>query len=202
VYIFPAKNEHEIGSKFSYGHPESLQGPASRNAAARGGGSLPTRRNNMQKKLHNFEQVKDVLDYGIELHAQLRTLYSDLGEQSDQARVKMVLDYLSRHERNRAEALRRFEQPPHANSLDVWLQYAPSLEIEQMLKDCAIRPDMSVDDVVKISLRFDNALIEIYKEAAREAEDTNARAIFENLVEMEEKEKQRFIRDVEWMDDM
>lgn len=156
----------------------------------------------MQKKLHNFEQVKDVLDYGIELHAQLRTLYSDLSEQSDQARVKMVLDYLSRHERNRAEALRRFEQPPHANSLDVWLQYAPSLEIEQMLKDCAIRPDMSVDDVVKIALQFDNALIEIYKEAAREAEDTNARAIFENLVEMEEKEKQRFIRDVEWMDDM
>lgn len=156
----------------------------------------------MEKKLHNFEQAKDVLDYGIELHAQLRTLYSDLSERSDQARVKMVLDYLSRHERNRAEALRRFEQPPHVHCLDVWLQYAPSLEIEQMLKDCVIRPDMSVDDVVKIALRFDNALIEIYKEAAREAEDTNARAIFENLVEMEEKEKQRFIRDVEWMDDM
>jgi hypothetical protein len=156
----------------------------------------------MEKKLHNFEQVKDVLDYGIELHAQLRSLYDTLSGRSEQARVKMVLDYLSRHERNRAEAMKRFEQDPHASSLDVWLQYAPTLEIEQMLADCAIRPDMSVDDVMKIAMTFDNALIEIYKEAAREAEDTNARAIFENLVEMEEKEKQRFIRDAEWMQDL
>jgi rubrerythrin len=71
-----------------------------------------------------------------------------------------------------------------------------------MLKDCKIRPDMSVDDVVKIAMNFDDALIEIYKEAAREAEDTNAKAMFENLVEMEQKEKQRFIRDTEWMEDM
>jgi hypothetical protein len=156
----------------------------------------------MEKKLRNFEQVKDVLDYGMELHTQLSSLYHSIGEQSDQARVKMVLDYLSRHERNRGQAMERFEQDPHSNSLDVWLQYAPSLDIERMLADCAVRPDMSVDDVMKIAMTFDNALIEIYKEAAREAEDTNARAIFENLVEMEEKEKQRFIRDAEWMQDL
>ena len=59
-----------------------------------------------------------------------------------------------------------------------------------------------MDDVVKTALRFDDALTEIYKEAAREAEDTNARAVFENLVEMEVREKQRFVRDTEWMEDM
>ncbi|MGZ8242675.1 hypothetical protein [Methylomagnum sp.] len=97
--------------------------------------------------------------------------------------------------------MRRFEADPHAGRLDVWLQYAPTLEIEQRLTECAIRPDMSVDDVVRVALDFDNALIDIYKEAAREAEDTQARAVFENLVEMEEKDKQRFIRDAEWMQD-
>mgnify|MGYP006296134759 CR=1 FL=1 len=57
-------------------------------------------------------------------------------------------------------------------------------------------------DVVRIALRFDDALIEIYKGAAREAEDTNARAVFENLIQMEQQEKQRFVRDMEWMEDM
>lgn len=156
----------------------------------------------MEKKLHNFEQAKDVLDYGIELHTQLRALYDSLSQQSEQQRVKMVLDYLSRHERNREQAMRRFEQDLHSNSLDVWLQYAPSPEIEKMLADCILRPDMSVDDVMTIAMNFDNALIEIYKEAAREAEDTNARAVFQNLAEMEEKEKQRFIRDAEWIQDI
>ncbi len=156
----------------------------------------------MKKHLRNFEQVKDVFDYGIDLHGQLSALYNSIGAHSDQERVKMVLDYLSRHERDRGQAMRRFEQEPHAGELDVWLQFAPSPEIETLLADCVIRSDMSVDDIVKIAMAFDNALIEIYKEAARQAEDTHAREIFENLVEMEEKEKQRFIRDAEWMQDI
>lgn len=156
----------------------------------------------MDKRLHNFEQVKDILDYGIELHAQLRVLYNTLGKESDQERVKMLLDYLGKHERNRAEAMKRFEQAPHGRTLDVWLQYAPTREIEQMLVNCVIRPDMTVDDVIKIAMDFDNALIEIYKEAVRESDDPNAKAIFMNLIEMEEKEKQRFIRDAEWMQDL
>ena len=156
----------------------------------------------MERKLHNFEQVKDVLDYGKELHAQLSVLYTSLGRASEQARVKMLLDYLSRHERNRRQALQRFEQDSQTGSLDVWLQYAPSPEIERLLADCVIRPDMSVDEVARIALAFDDALIEIYREAAREAEDTRAKELFENLADQEEKEKQRFVRDAEWLQDL
>lgn len=155
----------------------------------------------MVKKLRNFEQVKDVLDYGIELHGELTKLYGKLADRSEQARAKLLLDYLGRHERGRAEALQRFEADPRAGCLDVWLQYAPSPEVERRLADCAIRPDMSVDEVMRVALDFDDALIDIYQEAAREAEDTQARALFENLIAMEEKEKQRFIRDAEWMQD-
>jgi hypothetical protein len=158
----------------------------------------------MKKHLRNFEQVKDVLDYGIDLHGHLSALYNSIGRQADQDRVKMVLDYLSRHERNRGQVMRRYERETDdkIGGLDVWLQFAPSPEIERLLADCVVRPDLSVDDVMKTAMAFDNALIEIYKEAAREAEDTHARAIFENLVEMEEKEKQRFIRDAEWIQDI
>lgn len=53
----------------------------------------------MEQQMHNFEQVKDVLDYGIHLHNQLTELYDSLNQQNDQARVKMLLDYLSRHEK-------------------------------------------------------------------------------------------------------
>ena len=156
----------------------------------------------MERKLHNFEQVKDVLDYGIELHSQLRLLYRTLGRESGQERVRMLLDYLGRHERSRAEAMKRFEQTPHGGTLDVWLQYAPTREIERLMANCRISPDMTVEDVVKIALDFANALIEIYKEAARESDNPEARNIFLNLAEMEQRERQRFIRDAEWMQDL
>ena len=156
----------------------------------------------MKKHLRNFEQAKDVLDYGIDLHGQLSALYHAIGERNGQTRAKMVLDYLSSHEVHRGQALRRFEEEPHAGGLDVWLQFAPSLEIERKLANCTVRPDLSVDEIMTIAMDFDDALIEIYKEAAREAEDTHAREIFESLVSMEQKEKQRFIRDAEWIQDV
>ncbi|MGZ8242674.1 hypothetical protein [Methylomagnum sp.] len=45
----------------------------------------------MTKKLRNFEQVKDVLDYGIELHRELKSLYETLADQSQQARAKLLI---------------------------------------------------------------------------------------------------------------
>lgn len=157
----------------------------------------------MENKIHNFEQVKDVLDYGIELHGELRALYDKLGAKSDKERVKMLLDYLSRHERNRAAAMERFgkEHKGHS-SLDVWLQFAPTRDIEKMLRECAVRPDMTTDEVVSAALAFDDALIEIYKLAANEADDPKVQALFENLAEMEEKEKERFVRDAAWLQDI
>ncbi|BBA33652.1 hypothetical conserved protein [Methylocaldum marinum] len=156
----------------------------------------------MEQQMHNFEQVKDVLDYGIQLHGQLTDLYDSLNQQNDQARVKMLLEYLSRHERNREQAMQRFENGSRKGILNFWLQYSPGSNVDQLLKKCSVRPDMSVDDVIKIAMDFDNALIELYKGAAIIVDDPRAKEIFANLAEMEEQEKHRFIRDAEWMDDL
>ncbi|HYE33830.1 hypothetical protein [Methylocaldum sp.] len=156
----------------------------------------------MHQQMHNFEQVKDVLDYGIQLHSELTELYDSLNQQNDQARVKMLLDYLSRHEKNREQAMQRFEDGSRKSILNFWLQYSPGSNVEQLLRDAAVRPDISVDDVIKIAMAFDNAMIEIYKGAATIVEDPHAKEVFTNLAEMEEQEKHRFIRDAEWMDDL
>jgi len=156
----------------------------------------------MDQQMHNFEQVRDVLDYGIKLHSQLTELYDSLNQQNDQARVKMLLDYLSRHEKNREQAMQRFEDESRKSILNFWLQYSPGTNVEQLLRDCAVKPDMSVDDVIKIAMAFDNAMIELYKGAAIIVDDPHAKDVFANLAEMEEQEKHRFIRDAEWMDDL
>lgn len=156
----------------------------------------------MTEKMHNFEQVKDVLDYGIDLHMRLRDVYDQLGHQSEQTRVKMVLDYLSRHESNRQQAMQRFEAGTRRKVLDQWLQYAPSSNIEQLLVDSNKCSNLTVDDVIAMAMRFDDALIALYRETATEIEDTKVREVFQNLAEMEYREKQRFVRDAEWVQDI
>ena len=156
----------------------------------------------MTARMHNFEQVRDVLAYGIDLHTRLRDTYDQLGLQSEQTRVKMVLDYLSRHEQNRQQAMQRFEEGTRRKILDQWLQYAPSSNIEGLLSASTGRSNLTVDDVITMAMRFDDALIAIYRETANEIDDTQAREVFQNLAEMEHREKQRFVRDAEWVQDI
>lgn len=139
--------------------------------------------------MKNFKQVKDVLDYGKALHTQMRGYYEQVREQSDQSRVKMLLDYLSRHGHHMEDALDRFEHDAQKAVLNTWLQYTPSVDLDEVLKGCAVDPDMSVDELLKVAVDFDNVLIDLYREAAREVEEPHAREALENLIAMEDGEK-------------
>ncbi|QXP85860.1 hypothetical protein [Methylococcus sp. Mc7] len=151
--------------------------------------------------MRNFEQVRDVLDHGKALHDQIRDYYETLKKQADHSeiRLKMALDYLSRHEDEQKEMLERFEENARSAILNTWLQFAPSDRVEGLLASAATRPGMSVDEVVQIACAFDDALVTLYKEAAAEMDDPKARNVFNNLAEASEKEKQRIVRDTQQM---
>ncbi|MDD2770349.1 MAG: hypothetical protein PHT19_16625 [Methylococcus sp.] len=151
--------------------------------------------------MRNFEQVRDVLDHGKTLHVQIRDYYDTLKRQSDQSeiRLRMALDYLSRHEDEQREMLERFEENARGAILNTWLQFAPSDRVEGLLATATTRPGMSIDDVVQIACAFDDALVTLYKEAAAEMDDPKARNVFNNLAEASEKEKQRIVRDTQQM---
>lgn len=151
--------------------------------------------------MHNFEQVREVLDFGRELHTQIEKFYKKSSAQEQQVRVKMLLDYLSRHEKHMAEGLKHFEEETKKSILDFWLQYAPSAEIEDMIKGLSVHPAMTVDEVIKIAMDFDDALVELYKDVAREADDPDVKAVFENLVEMENHEKLNVMRNTMLLND-
>lgn len=154
--------------------------------------------------MHNFEQVKDVLDHGRQLHADLRGFYESLNEKEQQARVRMLLDYLSRHELHLEETVARFEGESKKQVLDTWMQYAPSIDVNKLInvKSLAAHGDMSVDEVVRLAIEFDDAMVELYREAADEADISRVKDVFRNLVELESHEKLKMVRDTLMFGDM
>ena len=152
--------------------------------------------------MRNFEQVKDVLDYGQKIHADLQSFYRSINDEKQQTRVKMLLDFLSRHEQHREKALADFEGEAKKHILDTWLQYKPSIDIEKLIGDQSIQPNMPIDEVTKIAVDFDNALIELYRETAAAIDVPQVKKLFENLLEMENNEKLRFVRDAGLLNDI
>jgi rubrerythrin len=146
----------------------------------------------METKLRQFEQVKDVLEYGKLLHQEIKALAERMEDVEQSARLKLLLEYLKRHEDELSRALARFSEQTKQRILDIWLPYPPDPKILEKLRAITIHPNMSVEEVAKIVLTFEDALIELYRESLNEIDDSEVQEMLANLVQLEDAEKRRF----------
>lgn len=144
------------------------------------------------------EQTRDILEHARQFHRQVSEFYDQLSSQAEKERIKMLLEYMSRHEKNMAKTLEKFERSAPKRLMGacykVGLQFRPCSEV---VRDLNVSSDMSVDDVLQMGLEFDDCLIAVYKDRAESAPDEKVRGVFQNLVELAQKEKRLLSRDAQ-----
>ncbi len=145
-----------------------------------------------EEKLRKFEQVRDVIEYGKFLHQEMKALAERIEDQEQSKRLKLLLDYLKRHEDELSRSLDKFKEETQAHVLNLWLPYPPSSEIEKKLRNLEIHPNMSLEEIAELVFEFEDALIELYKQALSEIDDEHVQEVLQNLVQLEDAEKRRF----------
>ena len=139
--------------------------------------------------------VRDLLSYARGFHHDLAAYYRELDDQSAQEQVHMVLEYLQRHERNLEACLSAYEKDASERVLNTWFMHAPGLEMPGDESFGAVRPDLSVDDVLALALRHDQWLIRLYRQAEQHSVSEGIRDLFRRLLEMAESGDHHLSRD-------
>ncbi|MCH5374304.1 MAG: hypothetical protein JJ992_10020 [Planctomycetes bacterium] len=144
------------------------------------------------------EQTRDILEHAQHFHRQVSQYYDELSAHTDKERIKMLLDYMSRHERNMARGLAEFEHSAPRDVMNACFKVGhvikPCCEVVQDLK---ITPDMSVDDVIEMGMQFGDCLISVYKDLSETAADERVRSVFQDLLTLEQKEKRQLVRNAQ-----
>jgi rubrerythrin len=149
-----------------------------------------------------FQRTRDVIDHVRAFHAQVGELYRRLAEGADRERVRLLLNYMGRHEKHLEASLAAFEEQAASGLLDTWFQYDPEEETLARLTDVAVDPGMGVDDVIALAMRVDDGLIGLYEELAACALSADVKELFANLLELEKQEKSKAIRGALEMKDL
>jgi hypothetical protein len=150
-----------------------------------------------------FETTKDVLDHAREFHTQLSEFFSLLSKKSEKLRVKLLLDYMSQHEKYLEETLARYKEEVSEKILNTWFQYPPPKEILDTCREVSINEtrNLTVDDVIEMAVKLDQCLIDLYIEMIKNSETDQMREFFTNLMEMEKRQELELVRDAqEWKD--
>lgn len=103
-----------------------------------------------------------------------------------------LVEYLVAHERAVQRVLKQFEPGERDAILNTWLQYVPAEQVDAVFSKRNLSDKMSSEDVVEMILEFDDALVELYKTLANQAQaPPRINELFQNLLEMEEWQKLR-----------
>lgn len=149
-----------------------------------------------------FESIQDVLDHGRAMHRQVADFYRQLDSTSARTRVKLLLDYLVDHEQHLADTLAELGTITDPGILGSWLANAPEPAQFDQILHTPIRQDMTVEEVLEIAMRFDDAMIGMYQSLADNTDNQAVRDLLDNLTDLEDLEKRRVVRNAGMLQDI
>jgi hypothetical protein len=136
-----------------------------------------------------------------DFHEQLAEFYGRLSESSDKERVRMLLEYMSRHEKNFKHAMVEYDEEAANRLLNTWIQYAPDLGVLSVPEAEKLENHMTVDDVVDIAMELDDRLVQFYSEATRLVDSTELKDLFGKLKQQEEADKAEIKKNASYIKD-
>jgi len=136
-----------------------------------------------------YNKTKDIIDRARLFHQHISELYERLEKVDQKEHVKMLLDYMSRHEKHLAECLEEYEEEMSEKILDTWYKYTPNNKSCEHLENYELKSDMTIDDLVSLAIHLDECLVKLYRDVAENAESDEVRALFASLLKKEEHEE-------------
>ncbi|MBI2422026.1 MAG: hypothetical protein HYV27_04280 [Candidatus Hydrogenedentes bacterium] len=143
-------------------------------------------------------QMIDMLKRGEQFHHLLADYYENMENHVGREDVKMVLDYMRRHEEFLAQCFRDYEEQAPRGITQAWFKVRPDDHLLELLESVEIRPDVSVDEVVRQAMRFDEALIGLYRQLSEVAVSEQLREALEKILLLELQEEKKLTQQFQY----
>ena len=140
------------------------------------------------------QTAKDVIEQTRAFHKRLVSFYKELSDKVDKERVKILLEYMSRHHENLAAITEDYESRLSEHVLSTWFMYVH--------KECDLSPffnadlgaDMTTEQVMKVAMELDKCLLETYDAMIQNDIPDDVSDVFQGLLDLETKQKIKLAR--------
>ena len=150
----------------------------------------------------SVEQARTIIDHTRDFHQRISSYYHRLADSTQQERVKLLLDYMCEHEKRLALGIEEYENSAPDSILNTWFLTPECTDATKFLEDIPLKSDLSVETIVELGIKATSCVMQVYKTLAEQAEPESVRQVFSNLLQMEEKSQQQFVRDAGLLADL
>lgn len=131
-----------------------------------------------------YIQIGDILPRVGEFHRRLDDYYQEHAEDRDDPRWQCLLELIGSHDQAIGRALARYSEESDSNILLTWIQYDPQRRLNDSLEDAELTPGMSVEAVLRLSLKLNQELCRLYAQLATMSSSPRAQELFGGLAKL------------------
>lgn len=140
------------------------------------------------------KRVREILDEIRGIHGRLADGYESMSQHTGDERLKLLLEYMTRKERDIDESLAAYEEDAAPSVLDTWFQFTNEKELEELVEKASLNDETAPAEVVFESLHIDKALTDFYRQLAEETESVDVKELFASLVALEEGHERQYAK--------
>ncbi len=150
-----------------------------------------------------IERFEDLIEWTRRTHASLSTCLARGADQRVESLAKMLLVYLSEHEKVLANTIAQIEKHADRKALNTWVYDYVSRD-ELTLRASCSQPyaEMTADEIARDIFNIHNQIIDLYRSLARRAEIEKARELLDDLLQLEHHEAMRLAHQVGRLNEM
>lgn len=150
-----------------------------------------------------IETLKDILVWTKEFHQHLNHCLSHCSDENINIRSKMLLKYLSDHEKTLSEVIEDFLKSDNEHALNTWsYEYIKKQPIVQNVHCDAPFAALNSVQIMEIIVDQHKQVIELYRYLANKADIPSAKELLESLTSLEEHEIMRTVHSANRFEDM
>lgn len=139
--------------------------------------------------MKTFKQAHEVLKDAQTFHLDMAGIYRQLQENADDSRTRLLLEHLYEHELRMANNLKNYGAIAQHKAMNTWLQYTSEESAKDLVKSLYLSDKPDIDEINKLGQEVDRYFSELYETVYDSIESKEVREVFENLKQIQDKER-------------
>ncbi len=133
--------------------------------------------------------IADVLTHAKNFERMLSDYYAKLAEHTSREGVRLLTDYMSRHQSRIEKALATLPSEQVSKICSTHLRYEPQAADCRCFEGMELSSGATAAEVLDKAVTFDECLIKLYRQVLQQPVDQDVKDLFESLVRSEQRDE-------------
>ncbi|WP_444932091.1 hypothetical protein ACJJIF_10095 [Microbulbifer sp. SSSA002] len=139
--------------------------------------------------MKTFKQAFEVIQDAERFHLEMATAYETLLEKSEDYRTQLLLKHMLEHEQRMAKNLQNYSDVAQNKVMKTWLQYTHEESANDFVRRLKLSDPPTIREINNMGREVDRYFSELYQAVYGAIESMEVKEVFEDLKQIQDKER-------------